>query len=176
MYTREYYLPHSTTCFVCGEANESGLKCRFFADERGHVHLNPVVDKRYAGFMDVVHGGIQSAMLDEAMGWCGVIQGDSEELFFTRELTVKFRKNVRPSVPIFIETRLVDVKRGMARSEGEIRDDSGAVLTLASGVFVPIPKDMMRDVRNALLFVDDGRLYHEKALRICKPKPSLRER
>jgi len=156
---------------VCGEANDIGLKCRFFADKNGFVHLNPVVDKRYSGFMDVVHGGIQSAMLDEAMGWCGVIQGDSEEFFFTREMTLKFRKNVRPMIPLFVETWLVDTKRGMAFTKGEIRDDSGAVLTLASGIFVPIPKVMMKETQNALLFIDDGRLYHEKALKICRPKP-----
>ena len=168
-------MPHSTTCFVCGESNEIGLKCKFFTDEHDHVHLNPIVDRGYSGFMDVVHGGIQSAMLDEAMGWCGVIQGDSEELFFTRELTLKFRKSVPPMTPLFIETRLVDFKRGMAFAEGDIRDDSGAVLTLASGIFVPIPKEKMKETQNALLFIDDGRLYHEKALRICNPKPSTNE-
>ena len=165
-------MPHSTTCFVCGEANDIGLKCKFFADEHGYVHLNPIVSKRYSGFMDVVHGGIQTAMLDEAMGWCGIIQGDSEELFFTREMKIKFRKNVRPMTPLFIETRLIAIKRGMAVTEGEITDDSGAVLTSARGIFVPIPKEKMKETQNGLLFIDDGRLYHEKAMRICKPKPS----
>ncbi|MDR2884641.1 MAG: PaaI family thioesterase [Deferribacteraceae bacterium] len=163
------YLPHSTRCFICGESNDVGLKCRFFTNETGHVYLTPTVQPHYCGFMSVVHGGIQTAMLDEAMGWCGFTQGESEELYFTREINVKFKRNVPPSVPIFIETSLTDIKRGFAYTEGSIRDESGTVMTTATGIFVPIPKVKMAETSNFLLYVNDGRRYLEKAMRVCNP-------
>jgi hypothetical protein len=48
-------------------------------------------------------------------------------------------------------------------------DDSGSVLTLANGIFVPIPPAMMALVNNQLLFIDDGRIYLPKAVEVCKP-------
>jgi acyl-coenzyme A thioesterase PaaI-like protein len=168
----KYYLPHSTTCFICGAKNEVGLKCRFYTDDKGTVHLDPVLKRHYAGFADVVHGGIQTAVLDEAMGWCGFTQSDSNELCFTREITLKFKKNVPPMVPLYLEANLSDVRRGFFYTEGKIMDESGAVLTLASGVFVPIPAAMMALVNNQLLFIDDGRMYFKKAVEVCKPSAS----
>ncbi len=170
----KYYLPHSTRCFICGADNEVGLKCRFYTDDSGKVFLNPLIQVRYAGFMNVVHGGVQSAILDEAMGWCGFTQTDSESLYFTRELKVKFRKNVQPMTPLIIEANIIDARRGIVYSEGTIKDDSGAVLTAATGMFVPIPAEMMRGTTNHLLFINDGRTYLEKAIRVCNPSPSDR--
>jgi acyl-coenzyme A thioesterase PaaI-like protein len=165
----KYYLPHSTTCFICGAKNEVGLKCRFYTNDKGTVHLDPVIKRHYAGFADVVHGGVQTAVLDEAMGWCGFTQSATNSLCFTRELKVKFRKNAPPLVPLYLEANLTDERRGLFYSEGKIMDESGAVLTLASGIFVPIPPAMMELVNNQLLFIDDGRTYHPKALEVCKP-------
>ncbi|MDR2104428.1 MAG: PaaI family thioesterase [Deferribacteraceae bacterium] len=168
-----YYLPHSTTCFICGAKNEVGLKCRFYADDRGAVHLEPIISRKYAGFADVIHGGIQTAILDEAMGWCGFTQTETRELFFTRELNVKFKRNAPPLTPLFLEASLTDVRRGFYHSQAKILDESGALLTLASGIFVPIPKAMMAQVNNQLLFIDDGRRYLPKAMQVCKPRGSV---
>lgn len=166
-----YYLPHSTSCFVCGQDNSKGLKCRFYADEKGTVHLDPVVPQVYAGFAQVVHGGIQTAMLDEAMGWCAFTQSDSECLCFTRELNVKFRKNVVPMTEVHIICDLKDIKRGMFHVEGRIEDSAGVLLTQASGVFIPIPEEIMKQVNNQLYYVNDGRQYLEKAMRVINPNP-----
>ncbi|MDR2401105.1 MAG: PaaI family thioesterase [Deferribacteraceae bacterium] len=168
-----YYLPHSSTCFICGAKNEVGLKCKFYADDNGSVHLDSAIDQNYAGFAKVVHGGVQTAILDEAMGWCGFTQSEMNELCFTRELAVKFRKNVPPMTPLFLEANLTGVRRGLYYSEAKIADESGAVLTVASGVFVPIPKAVMELVNNQLLYIDDGRKYFQKALDVYKPKPFL---
>jgi acyl-coenzyme A thioesterase PaaI-like protein len=170
MYNEKFYLPHSTKCFICGEENEVGLKCRFYADSKGAVHLDGQIAKKYTGFADVIHGGIQSAVLDEAMGWCGFTQSASPALCFTRELTVKFKRNVPPNAPIHVTARLLEVRRGMYFTEGRILSEDNTLLTVATGVFVPIPKEAMAQVNNQLLFVDDGRTYLKKALDIMNPK------
>lgn len=168
----KYYLPHSTTCFICGEANHIGLKCRFYTDKEGIVYLDPVIRKDYAGFTNVIHGGIQSAILDEAMGWCGFTQTEAEQLFYTRELKVKFSKNVLPMAPILVRCEITDTKRDFVYVKGTIKDDSGTLLTSATGIFVPIPPKMMELTANAMKYINDGRTYNEKAMRICKPTPA----
>ena len=165
----KYYLPHSTKCFICGEANEVGLKCNFYTDGAGKVYADPSVARVYAGFADVIHGGIQTALLDEAMGWCGFTGTELARLCFTREINLKFRKNVAPLSSFTVEAELTNEKRGLIYTKGTIKDEAGIVLTSATGVFVPIPDDMMSKIKNQLLFLDDGRQYYKKALELLNP-------
>ena len=66
-------LPHTYSCFVCGESNAAGLKLRFETDGRivrTRFHPRP----EHAGFKGVVHGGIIATVLDEVMVWACAVQ------------------------------------------------------------------------------------------------------
>lgn len=166
----KYYLPHSLKCFVCGSASEFGLKCRFYTDERGSVFLEPQNFGGYTGFMNVLHGGIQGAIIDEAMGWCAFTQTDFEGICFTRELNIKYKKNVIPQEPFILEANLVARKKNFFYSEAVIRDADGAILTQATGTFIEIPPRMMEGISRELQFIDDGRTYLPKAVEIFKSR------
>jgi hypothetical protein len=65
-------LPHTKSCFVCGEANPAGLRQRFETDGRV-VRARFTPRPEHAGFTGVVHGGILATLLDEIMVWaCAV--------------------------------------------------------------------------------------------------------
>jgi acyl-coenzyme A thioesterase PaaI-like protein len=57
----------SSRCFACGQENPRGLQLRFFTEAPGRVwaEWKPSVD--FEGFAGIVHGGVVSAVLDEAM-------------------------------------------------------------------------------------------------------------
>ncbi|PAW72220.1 MAG: hypothetical protein B9S33_22895, partial [Pedosphaera sp. Tous-C6FEB] len=62
------HLPHTRSCFVCGESNAHGLKLRFTADgQRVHTWFTPRAE--HIGFKGVTHGGILATVLDEIMVW-----------------------------------------------------------------------------------------------------------
>jgi acyl-coenzyme A thioesterase PaaI-like protein len=65
-------LPHTHSCFVCGESNPAGLNLRFETDGRVvRARFTPRVE--HVGFKQVVHGGIIATVLDEIMVWaCAV--------------------------------------------------------------------------------------------------------
>ena len=50
-------LPHTRSCFVCGEANPAGLKLRFETDGR-LVQTCFVPRPEHVGFRQTVHGGL----------------------------------------------------------------------------------------------------------------------
>jgi acyl-coenzyme A thioesterase PaaI-like protein len=59
-------LPQFSHCFVCGSENQRGLKIKFcLCDEGVEAVFTP--DVTHAGYENVVHGGILSALLDEAV-------------------------------------------------------------------------------------------------------------
>ena len=61
------------TCFGCSPRNDSGLHMKFFINEnRDSVVSWLSVPDHLCGWSNIVHGGILSTMLDEAMGWAGL--------------------------------------------------------------------------------------------------------
>lgn len=159
------YLPHSTLCFVCGERNERGLKCRFFV-EHGNAGAEIIVPAGFNSYPGIVHGGIQTAMMDEAMGWNALVHGPAEAFYFTRGLEVKFRSNAPIGDSLHIVTEFVELKRHIAVVSGKLFDSAGKLLTEAQGSFVPVTGAVMDETIPHLRF-DPSKPYYEKAFRIC---------
>jgi acyl-coenzyme A thioesterase PaaI-like protein len=59
-------LPHTRSCFVCGESNPAGLNLRFETDGRT-VQTRFVPRAEHIGFRQTVHGGLTATLLDEIM-------------------------------------------------------------------------------------------------------------
>src|SRR6185436_143631 len=86
-------LPHTHSCFVCGESNPIGLKLRFETDGKC-VRTRFVPKPEHVGFQQVVHGGILSTLLDEIMVWACAVQ--TKRFGFCAELSVRFLKPAEP--------------------------------------------------------------------------------
>ena len=87
-------------CFVCGEKNEAGLRLNWDMNRTADcltTSFRP--DERWQGWRGVVHGGIVSAVLDEAMVNYTILRFELGVV--SAELTVRF-KDTAP-----IEDRLV---------------------------------------------------------------------
>ena len=54
-------------CFACGRNNPIGLHLDFKFDGDKYI-AKKTVPREYQGYKDIVHGGIVTTMLDEAMG------------------------------------------------------------------------------------------------------------
>ena len=80
-------------CFVCGKENESGLKIDFFIENR-RIRAEFSIDNRFQGFSGIVHGGIISTILDEAMVKLAFGLGFSA---VTANLNVNLRKPAKPN-------------------------------------------------------------------------------
>lgn len=78
-------------CIGCSHSNAIGLKLEFFDTGDEIISFwNP--DKNYEGYLNVVHGGIQSTLHDEIASW--VIYTKGETAGVTTELNVRFLKTV----------------------------------------------------------------------------------
>ena len=60
-------------CFVCGEENPSGLHLKFSAN-KGKIQTEFIPRKIHQGYKNIVHGGIISTLLDEAMVKAALMQ------------------------------------------------------------------------------------------------------
>src|SRR5512143_1353431 len=84
-------LPHTRSCFVCGESNPAGLNLRFKTDGR-LVQTHFVPRAEHVGFRQTVHGGLIATLLDEIMVWACAV--GTKRFAFSAELNVRF---IRPA-------------------------------------------------------------------------------
>ncbi len=144
-------LPHTRSCFVCGEANPAGLKLRFETDGR-IVSTRFTPRPEHIGFRKVVHGGIIATLLDEIMVWACAVQ--TKRFAFCAELNVRFASPARPGEETIATAELVTNRRDkIFEAKAELRNSAGELLASATGKYLPVPKaDLTAMVTD---FVDD---------------------
>jgi len=140
-------LPTSETCVVCGRHNPAGLKVVFHTNgEKVRAEVNP--PEGFQGMRGLLHGGIITALLDDAM-WYAIYDRGFPSI--TAELTVRFKKAVRLGQPLVVEGWLKEQKGGRlftARAHlyydgsGNAGDTGGEILASGEGKFFPLPEEL----------------------------------
>jgi len=145
-------LPHTRSCFVCGESNPIGLKLQFETD--GHiVQTRFVARPEHVGFRQTVHGGLIATLLDEIMVWACAVQ--TKRFAFCAELNVRFQNPMRPGEQVSAKAELVENRRGkIFNAKGELRNEAGELLASATGKYLPIKDEMAAEL--ATDFVGDS--------------------
>jgi len=145
-------LPHTSSCFVCGESNASGLKIRFETDGTV-VRAKFVPRAEHIGFKQTVHGGITATLLDEIMVWACAIQ--TKKFAYCAELNVRFLSPLRPGEEVLASAELaVNRKNKIFEAKGEIRNHAGQTLATATGKYLPIKEADLAAMMDD--FVGDG--------------------
>ncbi len=63
----------SSNCFVCEPTNAVGLRQRFFHDTAAGIVVADIeMGSAHSGAPSYIHGGVQLALLDEAMAWAAI--------------------------------------------------------------------------------------------------------
>ena len=150
-------LPHTHSCFVCGESNPAGLNLRVETD--GCVVRTRFTPRaEHVGFKQVVHGGIISTLLDEIMVWACAVQ--TKQFAYCVELNVRFVKSARPGEETVATAELAANRRNkIFEAKARLHNSAGELLASATGKFLPIKSgdaaEMVRD------FVGDPRRAFE---------------
>src|SRR5438445_960573 len=129
-------LPHTRSCFVCGESNPIGLKLRFETDGRiVQAHFRPRAD--HVGFKQTIHGGLIATLLDEIMVWACAVQ--TRRFAFCAELNVRFLNPVHPDEDLTAIGELASNRRDkLFEAKAELKNQAGVVVASATGKYLPI--------------------------------------
>ncbi|MCX7971057.1 MAG: PaaI family thioesterase [Negativicutes bacterium] len=128
----EKYDPYAW-CFACGQQNPIGLKLQFAETEEQEYIARFTADARHQGYPGVVHGGIISTLLDEAMaryvyakGWYAV----------TARIEIKFLQPTPVGSCLTIGGRITKTRGKLFETAADIRLDDGTVTAEATGKIV----------------------------------------
>ena len=126
-------------CIGCSPDNPMGLHLDFWEDGEDVVsRWTPTAD--YQGWIDTLHGGVQSLLLDEVAGW--VVTRKLQTTGVTSKMEVQYVKPIstRHDGPLTIRARLARQMRNVAFIEGEIYNGSGEVCTKATLTYFCAPR------------------------------------
>jgi uncharacterized protein (TIGR00369 family) len=120
-------------CFGCSPHNGRGLQLAFTKVDRGVVEAHYVAAPDLCGMDGVVHGGVQAAILDEAMGFAvhAAFDDPDESAVATIELNVKYRRPTPTGEALLVRARFVRAEARDVWVTGEIRDAEGRLCTEA---------------------------------------------
>ena len=127
-------------CFVCGELNPIGLKVKFEVDPRNLTITGSFVPRReHQGYKGIMHGGLASTLLDEAMV---KLLWESGIPAVSASLEVRLRKPVRVGQRVVIRGWVESDKGRLIHASAILEDAGGAVLAEGKGTCVRVkPKE-----------------------------------
>ncbi|TMC75201.1 MAG: PaaI family thioesterase, partial [Chloroflexi bacterium] len=103
-------------CFACGQLNPGGLNLDFEVS-RDRAEARYTALQRHQGYDGLLHGGVVTALLDEAMGWAIFHQG-------IWGVTAKISVTFRHPLPTGADLRVVGE---IARDRGRVIETHGTV-------------------------------------------------
>jgi acyl-coenzyme A thioesterase PaaI-like protein len=94
-------------CFVCGPKNPVGLKLDFTFDGKT-IRTEYIPPKEHQGYMNIVHGGIVSTLLDEVMVKVAIERGTPA---VTAQMDVRLKKAVNTGTKIILSAEITKETR-----------------------------------------------------------------
>ncbi len=105
-------------CYVCGKNNPAGLAVDFEINREARaIRARFTPADIHQGYEGIVHGGILSALLDEAMAKLAFSLGIPA---VTAEMTVKFKSPAAPGEELSISGRLTRETQRLIEAEAII--------------------------------------------------------
>jgi uncharacterized protein (TIGR00369 family) len=127
-------------CFFCGKRNPVGLKLRFYLNEEsGEVTTEYVSSRLFMGLGNILHGGIQSGLFDEIMGWTAhTLTG---QMGVTLELNIQFLKPAYLGKKLTVSCRIISQQGSKVHLSAQIATAEGTVCTQATGTYYLLPQE-----------------------------------
>jgi len=125
-------------CFGCGQKNPIGLKLSFSWDGKvARTEFTP--DEFHQGWAGVVHGGITTCLLDEAMSYAALFSGVKS---LTARMQTRFRRPLQIGEPLVITASVTKKTRKLIEAKAEMSlKDGTPVADGTATMFVISPRE-----------------------------------
>ena len=116
-------------CFVCGDKNPVGLHVQFSLQKEGKVKAEFIPQKIYQGYKDIIHGGIISTLLDEAMVKAALMNGMPA---VTAEITLRFRNPLFAGEKVLVEAYIEKINKKVLGAKAVMKKTDETVVAEGS--------------------------------------------
>ncbi|MCT4639131.1 MAG: PaaI family thioesterase [Bacteroidales bacterium] len=135
--------PEHYKCFGCSPKNEDGLQMEFYEDGE-YIVSKWSPKKKFEGYYEVLHGGIQATMIDEIACWVVYVQAKTGGV--TADLNVKYKRPVILSNgTITLKAKLKDFQKRLASVDVELYDGEGTLCATGDVRYFVYPEKIARE-------------------------------
>ena len=126
-------------CFGCSPDNPFGLHMEFFEDgDQVVCFWKPT--QNYQGWINTLHGGIISTLIDEIASW--VVSRKLQTAGVTSRLNVQFRKPVMTTESqITLRAQMTDRKRNFITIHVTLENATGEICVEADAIYYAMSND-----------------------------------
>ena len=121
-------------CFVCGPKNPIGLKLDFTFDGK-IMKTRFIPRKEHQGYMNIVHGGIISILLDEIMVKLAIETGTPA---VTAQMDIRLKKALNIGEKITVSAEITRDTRKILGAYAKAVTDDGVIVADAKGKLIKI--------------------------------------
>ena len=126
------HVENNNRCFACGKENPFGLQVSPDIDPDGtQVKIECTPPVHFQGWTNVIHGGILSTLLDEAITYVGIASFDGPAV--TAQLEVRFKKPATAGEKLIIIANRVKMTKRLIEAEAYINSENGTRIAEGSG-------------------------------------------
>jgi uncharacterized protein (TIGR00369 family) len=133
---------NSASCFACGLGNPSGLRLRFYDNDKDQVFAYFSIESTHSGYPGMAHGGIVAAILDE-VGGRTVMINNPNRFFVTAHMNVRYRHPVQVGVPLEATGWLLTRRARRTKAHAEIFTEGKGILAEANILFTDFPTNLL---------------------------------
>ena len=123
---------NNNRCFACGKENPWGLQVDpDIAPDGTWVKIECTPPSHFQGWANVIHGGILSTLLDEAITYVGIASFDGPAV--TAQLEVRFKKPAMAGDKLVVTANLVKLGKRLIEVEAHIDSEDGVRIVEGNG-------------------------------------------
>ena len=116
-------------CFVCGKKNPDGLKINFKVSDN-KIQAEFIPHSSLQGYANIVHGGIISTLLDEAMGKLAFELGIN---CLTAEINVRFKNPAYVGRKYILTGEILRKTHRIVFAKSKMQSESDLLIAEATG-------------------------------------------
>lgn len=121
-------------CFVCGPKNPIGLRLKFHFNGQT-IKTEFIPKKEHQGYLNIVHGGIISTLLDEAMVKLAIAM---DMPAVTARMEIRLRKALHVGEKVIIEAGILKNTKKLLEAYAKAVTEDNMVIADAKGKLVKV--------------------------------------
>ena len=131
-------------CFGCGEKNPIGAKLSFYKISDESVGSTYFVPQTWGGWGKVVHGGLQTVLMDEVAGWTAITL--LEEACLTIKVELQFFRPLYVEEEVEIIGEIQEQKEKDIIVKSYIKNKEGEICTQGLFTFRKVTKKKIEQI------------------------------
>ena len=100
------------------------------------VHIECTPAEHLQGWANILHGGILSTLLDEAITYVGISTFDRPAV--TAQLEIRFRNPAPTCVKLYVCAERIKVSKRLVEAKAEITLSDGTLIATGTGKVMPV--------------------------------------